>query len=202
MKKSLKIILFLTTLFIISCASGPARTVKRTSADSTIDLSGRWNDTDSRLVAKQMISDVLSRAWLTDFMQASGKKPVVIVGTIRNKTSEHIETETFIRDLQRELINSGKVKFVANRSERSEIRMEKEDQQSNATEDTAKRLAAEKGADFMLKGVMSSITDAVEGRKIVFYQVDLELINIESNETVWIGTKKIKKDIAQSGSTW
>ncbi|HOW52956.1 MAG TPA: penicillin-binding protein activator LpoB [bacterium] len=188
-------------LLTVSCATGN-RTVERTSADTAIDLSGHWNDTDSRLVAEEMVADVTQRPWLEEFSTASGKKPVVIVGQVKNKTAEHIQTDTFIKDLERELINGGRVKFVAADKERAALRQEREDQQSQATEDTAKRLAAETGADFMLQGMISSVTDAVEGKKVVFYQVDLELVNIESNEKVWIGSKKIKKVISQDSHKW
>lgn len=201
MKKVVFVFMLLISLVFVSC-SGPKRTVKRTAADTTVDLSGRWNDTDSRLVAQQMIKDVLGRPWLSDFAAENSKKPVVIVGTIRNKSSEHIATEQFSKDLERELINSGSIKFVASRQERNEVRAEREDQQSQAREETAKALAAETGADFMLKGVITSTTDAIDGRKIVFYQVDMELIHLETNEKVWIGTKKIKKDIQQDSASW
>ncbi|HNT27216.1 MAG TPA: penicillin-binding protein activator LpoB [bacterium] len=202
MKKWTVLMLCVAVIFSVSCAS-QSHKVTRTASDEAIDLSGRWNDTDSRLVAEEMIRDVLSRAWIDDFNGANeGKKPVVIVGRIRNKSSEHIATDVFIKDLERELINGGRIKFVASKAERGELRSEKEDQQSNATEDSAKKLASETGADFMLQGTISSVTDAVEGQKVVFYQVDLELVNIESNEKVWIGSKKIKKVVEQAKSKW
>ena len=173
--------------------AGCATKVDRVAVDETIDLSGRWNDTDSRLVAEQMIGEVFNHPWADDFIAQNGKKPVVIVGTIRNMSSEHLETGVFAKDIERELVNSGKVKFVANANERGELRQERLEQQQFSTEETAKRLAAETGADFMLKGSIKTQMD-IEGRQQVkFYQTDLELINIESNEKVWIGTKKIKK---------
>jgi len=174
------------------------RTVQRVSVDEVRDLSGRWNDTDSRLVAEEMVSDVLRRPWLTDFKMSAGRKPVVIVGTMRNLSSEHIEMGTFVKDIERELINSGVVRFVASSTERSEVRSERLDQQSHATEETAKRLAAETGADYMLKGGIKTVIDAVSGQQVKFYQIDMELIHVENNEKVWIGSKKIKKVVRQA----
>ena len=186
-------------LFFAGCAS---TSVTRTATDEVIDLSGRWNDTDSRLTAEEMVSDVLTRPWLEDFTAREGEKPVVIVGSIRNRSSEHIETATFVKDIERELINSGRVRFVASRAEREEVREEREDQQSNATEETAAALAAETGADYMMQGVITSITDAVEGQRVVTYKVDMELIDLESNEKVWIGSNEVKKLIKQSKANW
>jgi len=190
-------------LILAALLAGCASTsVTRTATDEVIDLSGRWNDTDSRLTAEEMVSDVLSRPWLDDFVMDNSAKPVVIVGTIRNKSSEHIETATFVKDIERELINSGKVRFVASKVEREEVREEREDQQSQSTEETAKALAAETGADFMLQGVITSITDAVDGKRVVTYKVDMELVHLETNEKVWIGSNEVKKFIKQSKANW
>jgi uncharacterized protein (TIGR02722 family) len=174
------------------------RSVQRVAVDEVRDLSGRWNDTDSRLVAEEIVSDVLRRPWLSTFMTSAGRKPVVIVGTVRNLSSEHIEMGTFVKDIERELINSGIVRFVASSAERSEVRDERLDQQSFATEESAKRLAAETGADYMLKGGIKTLIDAVSGQQVKFYQIDMELIHVENNEKVWIGSKKIKKVVKQA----
>ena len=174
------------------------RTVKRVETDTTIDLSGRWNDTDSRLVSEEMIEDVVSRPWIKRFSKKSGGElPVVIVGTVRNMSMEHINVQTFTKDLERSLINSGEVEFVASSSEREELREERKEQAINSREDTAKEHGMEIGADFMLKGSINTILDKQGGKAVMFYQVNLELIDIESNRKVWIGEKKIKKLIKQ-----
>lgn len=198
--KMISSVFFFSMLFIVGC--GSSREVSRIAADQQTDLSGKWNDTDSRLVAEQMISSVTSRPWLSEFVSANGKKPTVIVGTIRNLSSEHIQTDIFVKDIERELVNSGKVTFVASKQEREEVREERLDQQVQATEETAKKLAAEAGADFMLKGSIKDQVDRVDGTETKFYQVDMELVNVETNEKVWIDTKKIKKLVERSGSSW
>ena len=201
LRKTMSIILLLVLVtFLQGC--GPSRTVTRIGTDEVVDLSGRWNDTDSRLTAEQMIKGLLERPWDDEFQAANGRKPAVIVGTVRNLSSEHVETGIFIKDIERELVNCGRVKFVATKEERSEIRDERTDQQSFSTEETAKGLANETGADFMLKGSIKSQMDAVDGQEIKYYQVDLELINLENNEKVWIDSKKIKKNVEKSGSSW
>ncbi len=189
---------FISLLILGGCKTK----VTRTDVDTTIDISGHWNDTDSRLVAKGLIQDVLSRAWISDYYRMNNGKPTVIVGTVRNKSSEHIETLTFVKDIEKALINSGRVKVVASRTEREEIREERSDQQYYAREETIKKMAAETGADYMLKGVISTIVDAEGGKKVVFYQVDMELIDLENTEKVWLGSKKIKKYIKRPGAKW
>jgi len=195
MKRIFVLLTVCLTLLFAACGTE----VKRVETDTTIDLSGKWNDADSRMVADEMIQDSLDRPWLEQYRRGhSGKNPVVIVGTVRNRSSEHINTQTFVKDLERALINSGRVDFVASSSERDEIREERKDQAIYSSEETAKEHGREIGADFRLQGSINTIEDRVEGKRVMFYQTNLELIDLESNRKVWIGEKKIKKLIKQS----
>ncbi len=179
---------------------GQSKTVTRVEPDEVTDLSGDWNDTDSRLVAEEMIKDVLNRPWLGEFKGETKRSPVVIVGTVRNRTAEHIATTAFIKNLERELINSSRVEFVANKEERAEVRDERADQQEFSSAESLKKFQKETGADYMLRGDITSIIDQASGTRAKFYQVNLELVNIETNKKVWLGEKKIKKIVTQDGT--
>ena len=167
--------------------------VTRVDAGVVTDLSGRWNDTDSRMVAEAMVKDALQYPWLGNFSSAQKRQPVVVVGTIVNSSHEHISVQTFVTDLERELTNSQKVTFVAGKGERDEVRTERKEQAIYAREDTQKAPGKEIGADFMMKGTIATILDEADGTKAVFYQVDLQMIDLENNAKVWYGQKKIKK---------
>lgn len=180
-------------LIFFGCSTVPQ--VQRVSVEEQIDLSGEWNDTDSQLVAAEMIKDALSRPWIDEFVSSKRQKPRVIVGTVKNRSHEHINTQTFVKDLERELINSGRVVFVASKEERQEIREEKLDQMMHASAATRKQLGEEWGADFILQGQINTIIDEAGNKTVKYYQVELELVNILTNEKVWIGQKKIKKFI-------
>lgn len=172
-----------------------SRNVTRISPDQQVDLSGRWNDTDSKMVAAEMINDVLQRPWRENFSSAEGRKPVIVVGIVQNKSSEHIESETFIKDLEREFINSGTIRVVQNSLFREKMREERAEQGEFASPETQAQWGKELGADFMMFGVITSITDSYKNEKVVSYKVNLELANLETNEKVWIGDKEIKKYI-------
>jgi len=195
---------FLFAVFILmSVAScGPSMQVSRVSPDKTIDLTGEWNQSDSRRVAEKMIQSCLSSHWINNFMQENNRNPTVIVGLFRNKSSEHISSEMFTKDIERELVNSGKVNFVAMSEERQALRSERKDQEIHATRESAAEMAQEKGADFMLQGVFHSSKQRWEGQQVISYQVDMQLINIETNQKVWIGSKTIKKKVNQRKYTW
>ena len=178
---------------LAAVAAGCGTSVERMEPTEVKDLSGAWNDTDSRLVSEEMIQDALARDWLSDFTRKHNKKPAMIVGEVVNLSHEHINVNTFIDDMERSLINSGKVQFVASRNERGEIREERKDQDLNAAEATRKPMGQELGADYMLKGTINTIIDTSGSSQVRYYQVDLTLISLADNVKVWVGQKKIKK---------
>lgn len=189
-------------LAAITVSGGCATQVTRISPDQPIDLSGRWNDVDSRQVADAMVrqsfQDDAGESWAVRYMQAhGGRRPAVIVGTIRNRSMEHIPVETFVRDLERAYLGSGQVQVVASADERQEVRDERADQQENAAAGTRARVARENGAQYMLQGDISQIEDREGGRRVVFYQVDMTLVDLETNAKTWTGQHKIKKFVEQ-----
>ena len=188
----------LITLTLALAAAACSTEVTRMDAGEVKDLSGAWNDTDSQQVSVEMIKDVLDRPWFGEFTRAQNRQPAVIIGEVANLSHEHINVNTFVADMERALINSGKVQFVASSSEREEIRGERKDQDLNASEATRKPMGQEKGADFMLKGTINTIIDASGKTQLRFYQIDLTLISLADNRKVWLGQKKIKKLVERS----
>ena len=183
----------LTIALINGCAN---RKITRVDPNETIDLSGRWNDSDSRLISEEMIGDVLTSAWLPRYTKANDKRPVVVVGLVENKSHEHINSETFIKDIEKAIIRDGNIRLVVAGEKRNELRKERAEQQDYASPETTKKWGKELGADFILQGTINSIVDAYKKQKVVTYQIDLQLTNIETNEVVWMGDKKIKKQIS------
>lgn len=192
--------LLISLIVISGCTT--SKQVTRIDTDTIIDLSGRWNDTDSRMVADEMIADCLTHSWLNNHGMDTGSKPVVIVGNIRNKSMEHIAVGTFISDIERAFINKGKVRPVSSKRERGELREERTDQSEFAAMETIKQMGRELGADYAMTGEINTIEDREGGQQVVFYQTDLTLTNIETNEKIWIGQKKIKKYIERGKLKW
>lgn len=178
--------------------SGCATEVKRMGVEEVRDLSGNWNDTDSRLVAEEMIRDSLSAGWIDRHSKKSAAVPAVIIGNVRNLSHEHINTRTFIADLERAFVNSGRVDVVASKTEREGIREERADMDLNASDASRKEMGKETGADYMLIGTINSIIDASGKEQIRFYQVDITLVSLADNRKVWTGQKKLKKDVKEA----
>lgn len=174
--------------------SGCGRTVTRTDPETVTDLSGWWNDTDARMVADSMIETCMAGAWLTDFNgDQRGDRPVIVVGSVLNRTTEHISTDVFMNEIERAFIESGYVDVVAARTERGEIRGEREDQQRFASPETAAEFGRELGADYIMMGTLDSIIDESGDTRAVYYTISLDLTDVETIRKAWMGNLEIKK---------
>jgi len=189
------LVLTLAAALLLAGCSG--KQVTRVDVEEQIDLSGEWNDVDSQKVSAALETQITHSPWVEDFMAEQGKKPYLIIGTIRNKTPEHIAVKTFIGDLERSFINGGRVRVVASAEERDQVRAERADQQEFSSEETMKQWGREKGADYMLIGEINSMFDQEGGDQVKYYQVDCYLVDLEDNVKVWAGFEKIKKFVGR-----
>ena len=194
-KMKIKLSSFVLATSLVVLAASCSHKVTRIDANEVIDINGSWNNTDSRITAEELIKQIMNENWLNNHLQTKTKKPVVIVGMVTNKSHEHLEAETFMKDLERSFIQTQRIGLVQSGKKREELRGEKADQQTNASVNTMKKFGLENGADYILQGSINSIVDAFKRNKTVTYQVNLELTNIETNEVVWIGEKKIAKQV-------
>ena len=193
-----KVLFFLGIVFLLfsSCAS---TVVKRVDPAKQTDLSGYWNDTDVRIVCESLIKGCLSSARVDQEIRARGGRiPTVIVGRFRNESDEQIDTAIITSIMETVIFNSGRLDFVAGGATREDIRTERQDQQSNASEATAAALGNETGADFMLTGSVRTIVDRAGNQTVRTYFVTAELTNIETNARLWLEqNNEIKKVITR-----
>jgi uncharacterized protein (TIGR02722 family) len=181
-------------LALCACSSNPQ--VKRVDAAARTDLSGYWNDTDVRIVCDSLIKACLESPRVSQEIARKGRLPVFLVGRFRNESDEHIDTLIISDIMETAIFNSGQADFVAGGPVRDELRAERQDQQGNASESTAKALANEAGADFLLTGSVRTIVDRAGNTAARTYFVRAELSNIETNARLWMAdNKEIKKVI-------
>ena len=180
-------------LLIVALISCSTRQVTRMTPSTPVDLSGRWNDTDSRQVADQMIYDLFDSDGFKNYTKDKAGKPVIVVGVIRNKTSEHIDADNFVKKIEVVIHNSGAAELVESGEFRDRIRTERAEQQDFSDPSTVKQWGREIGADLMLFGEMTSETDVYKNRRVVNYLTTLYLTDIETNKRVWYGQNEIKK---------
>jgi len=190
---------FLTLIIFLLLAGCATTKVTRVDPNTQIDLSGYWNDKDVRIVCESLINDCLLSPRVNQAIRAMGKKtPTVIVGNFRNESSEHIDTAIISSIMETTIFNTGRMDFVAGGAARDALRAERQDQQGNASEETAAALAKETGADFMLLGTVRTIIDKADNKSVRTYFVNAELTSIETNQRIWMGQNtEIKKVIVK-----
>jgi len=196
MKKGFFLLPLVLAVLFSSCHS-----VKRVDADTQIDLSGYWNDTDLRRASDALIKECLSTPRLSTFNATNGRPPVIIVGNFKNASDEHIDTTILSQRLEASILSSGKAEFVASGDLRSEIRAERLDQQQGYTDDaTVAALGREVGADFIMTGSVKTIVDRYDKTATRSYFITAELTDITTNRRLWIGEyNEIKKVIRRPG---
>ncbi len=185
----------LSFVLIALISSSCARSVSRIDPSQQIDLSGRWNDSDSRMVAAKMIGELLNSDKFKDYSKTLGKKPAIVVGLIQNKTSEHIDADNYIKKIELAIYNSGIADLVESDGFRDKLRQERAEQQDFASSTTTSQWGKEVGANLMLFGEMTSETDVYNKKRVVNYVTTLFLTDIETNKRVWYGQEEIKKYI-------
>jgi PBP1b-binding outer membrane lipoprotein LpoB len=203
MKKVKIFTVFLPALVIFAaCSSTPK--VTRIDAGTVVDLSGRWNDSDVRMVCASLIEDCLGSPRVSQYIeqftgQRGGQLPACLVGSFKNDSSEHIDTSIISRSMEGAIVNSGKLDFVAGGDTREALRTERQEQQSNASEESASALGKETGANLLLTGSVKSSVDQAGNDMVRSYFVYAELTNIETNTRLWMGeNSEIKKFISRS----
>ena len=196
MKK--KVLFFFCVASIWMLASCATTSVGRVSSDTVTDLTGFWNDTDVKIVCDDLIDKCLASAKIKGFEEKNKRLPVIVVGKFKNDSTEHIDTSIMTEKIADAIINSGLADFVADKKEREELREEREDQNKAGytSEETAKALDNETGADFILQGSVKTIVDKIDNKTVRTYFVSVQLINLETNVLMFKGVSdSIKKII-------
>ena len=166
----------------------------------------QWNETDAKLTGKKLINSMLSRPWINFFgKENKGKRPIVMVLDVENKSHEHIDTEAITDSIRYEILNSGAVRFV-NAKARDKILKEMNYQADSGmvSAASAKKKGRQIGADFILTGGISSqVHENKSGNlQTVSYKTNLRLTSLESSEIVWEGEHIIKKKFKKNKAGW
>lgn len=190
---------FLLLPLIGGCAHNKPTQVRRVEAHTQVDLSGKWNDTDAHLTGEALTYECFAAAWLEQFATREGRRPAVRVGSVVNQTDEHIDAQMFIKNIERAMINSGKVQVLVQGGKETDA-LSAEEQRGGVRPPSANALPsppAQLGADFVGTVRMGAINDQVEGREVRLYKINFELLDVITGEKVWIGDYEVKKLVSQ-----
>ncbi|WP_409425266.1 penicillin-binding protein activator LpoB [Pseudoalteromonas sp. RW-H-Ap-1] len=192
-------ILGLAALTLSGCANKAVVSYGDAQAVETTDIN--FGSTDLQKVASQMTDSLLSSP-VVGTMTAN-KRPVVFVERIKNKTSEHIDTESITDSISTQLLRSGKFRFVdMTRVEavREQISFQNEDALVNPS--TAVAFGKQIGAQYMLYGNLSSIVKSNADKSDVYYKFTMRLMDMESGLVEWADETEIRKTKEKSTFGW
>lgn len=175
-------------LGIATGCAGPRAFTKGTYEDpKTIALlDDRFNENDMQLIAKKVVNSILTAPMKEE-------QPAIMIGKMRNRTTEHIDMVALSDKIKTALIQSGKVRFV-DVTNRRDIASEYEYQQSGYVDPAqAKAPGKQTGSDMILTGTLSANVQEVGKEKLVYYKATFQLTDLVTSEIIWTDEKEIRK---------
>jgi uncharacterized protein (TIGR02722 family) len=189
----------LAITMVAGCAQKSVVRYGDATAIETTDIN--FGSTDLQKVAGEMTDSLLLSPVVVKLTQ--NKRPVMFVERIKNKTSEHIDTESITDSMSTKLLRSGKFRFVdMGRVEAAREQMKF--QQDGGMVDTSKAMQFGKqiGAQYMFYGNLSSIVKTNQDKSDVYYKFTLRLMDLESGLVEWADETEIRKTKAKESVGW
>lgn len=189
----------LTALALCACVGNRAFTRGTYEDPNVIEmLSDKFNENDLQLIAKKMAA---SMAEVPQFAQ-SPQRPLVVIKTFKNSTSEHIDMKSLADKIQVALSKTGRFSFQ-DVAARKDVAEEYEYQGSGYVDaNQAKGPGQQAGADYVLTGEVSSIVQEVGADKMVYYKMTSKLTNLRSGVIDWTDEKELRKKFEKQGVSW
>ncbi len=192
MKKSIIALLGLAVI-LGGCSNQVTYGDAQATETTTID----FGSTDLQRIAAEMVDSMMVSGSVAAITR--DQRPIVFVERIKNKTSEHIDTESITDTVSTKMLNSGKFRFVDMErveSVRQQLNFQNTDELVNQS--TAIQFGKMVGAQYMLYGNLSSIVKSTGSKKDVYYKMTMRLMDLESGLIEWADETEIRK--AQSKS--
>lgn len=168
-------------------------TVQYGEATAVETVNTDFGSTDLQLIAEKMVDNMLTAPAVLQ-ITANARRPIVFVDNIKNKTTEHIDTESITDTISTRMLKSGQFRFV-DMTKVEAVTKQFDYQQSSGLVDEAKatKVGRQVGAQYMLYGNLSSIVKHAGSTKDVYYKFTLKLMDLESGTVEFIDEKEIRK---------
>ncbi len=176
--------------------SGCTKQVSYGNPEQVETLTPEFGSTDLQMIASKMVQSLLA----SPVIASKPKPPLLYVAAVKNKTDEHIDTQSITDKISTTLIQSGKVQFTAMADIPKELVDQLEYQNKSGLVDpsTAKPVGKHVGADYMLTGEITSIVKKSGSTKDYYYKITLKLANIQTAVIEWQDEKEIRKGETKS----
>ncbi len=177
--------------------TGCSSTVRYGDAGAVETTTTGFGSTDLQQIATKMVDSLLSFPPIVQV--TTDRRPVMFVDTVKNKTSEHIDTESVTDTISTRLLRSGKFRFVdMTKVAALEKQLDYQNESGNVSDATAARRGQQVGAEYMMYGNLSSIVKRDSGDKDVYYKFTLKLLHVQTGIVEWADEQEIRKTAKKS----
>lgn len=192
MKKGVIVLLGLASIL-----SGCANTVSYGDAQAVETKTVDFGSTDLQKIAADMVDSMMMSGSVAAITKNS--RPIVFIDGIKNKTSEHIDTESITDTISTKMLNSGKFRFV-DMDRVEDVRQQLQFQNNDQLVDKGSSVQFGKmvGAQYMLYGNLSSIVKEDGRDKDIYYKMTMRLMDIKSGLIEWADETEIRKEQSRS----
>jgi len=176
---------------------GCSKSIKYGDAAEVETTTTGFGSTDLQQIAAKMVDSVLTFPPVVEI--TAKRRPVMFVDTIKNKTTEHIDTESITDTISTKLLRSGKFRFVdMTKVAAVKQQLDYQNESGMVNQNAAMKMGQQIGAEYMLYGNLSSIVKRNSSRKDVYYKFTLKLMHLQSGIVEWSDEKEIRKSKEKS----
>lgn len=177
--------------------SGCAHNVSYGDAGSSKPLSTEFGSSDLQQIAESMVDSLVT---FPPVVELTGqRRPVVAVDKVKNKTMQHIDTESVTDSIRARLIKSGKFRFIDRSTDNAAIEEIKIQQDSGmVNKKSAVNFGQQIGAEFLLTANFSEIKQRAGSITDVYYKFTMNLKNLKTGILEWSDEKEIRKTFNRS----
>lgn len=183
--------------FSIVIVTGCATNVKYEDATKVETTTTDFGSTDLQQIVNKMVDSLLTFPPIVQVTME--RRPVMFVNTIKNKTFEHIDTESITDSIRTKIVRSGKFRFIdMTKVAAVEKQFEFQSESGVVNKATAATFGQQMGAEYMLYGNFSSIVKKAENVRDIYYKFTLNLMHLETGIIEWADEKEIRKTSERS----
>lgn len=176
-------------IFVTSCAT----TIRQGISDDETVTGSDWSAKDVKEIADYMANSISKAAAVPGSVLYGKKTRWILARDLRNDTDEHVNTRTIMEKVRTKLIQAGIASFVDDQAV-TDILNQLKFQQSGLFDDkTVARVGKLVGAQYILRGTISSIRKRTERTDIIYYNVTLQAVDIETGEIIWTDEKELQR---------
>ncbi|PKN72271.1 MAG: penicillin-binding protein activator LpoB [Deltaproteobacteria bacterium HGW-Deltaproteobacteria-10] len=195
MKTKLNLLLL---IIIISLLSGCAPTIKYEIKDEETVTGSDWSAKDLKDVSDYMAASVKQSAFVASPQYANERPRWMLARDMKNETDEHVNTRTIMEKIRTRLINGGIANFIDDQAVEDILNQMKLQQSGLFDSKTVAQVGKLVGAKLILRGTISSIRKKTERKDIIYYNITLQLVNIQTGEIIWTDEKEIQRLTSKS----